>query len=205
MKKLSLLLVVTLVSLITSLVSISASATEVSPYIVLENTGQKLFSRIAANQKELKAFPLTMRTIVEEELMPAIDYKYASYKILGKHLRKTTVEQRNKFVESMRYSLVRTYANALLQYNNQQVVFEKDKPVTGKKMVTIDTHILAAGKPDITIAFKMRQNKKSKEWKVFDMVIEGISLLSSKQAELSKRIAKQGVDQVTVELAALAK
>jgi len=207
MKTLPAFLVVTLFSLASSIMSNSVSATEVevSPYVVLEKTGQQLFSRIAANQKELKAFPLTMRTIVEEELMPSIDYKYAAYKILGKHLRKTTPEQRSKFVESMRYSLVRTYASALLQYNNQQVIFEKEKPVTGKKIVSIDTNIIAAGKPDITIAFKMRKNKKSKQWKVYDMVIEGISLLSSKQAELSRRIAKQGVDQVTIELTALAK
>jgi len=207
MKTLPAFLVVTLFSLASSIMSNSVSATEVevSPYVVLEKTGQQLFSRIAANQKELKAFPLTMRTIVEEELMPSIDYKYAAYKILGKHLRKTTPEQRSKFVESMRYSLVRTYANALLQYNNQQVIFEKEKPVTGKKIVSIDTNIIAAGKPDITIAFKMRKNKKSQQWKVYDMVIEGISLLSSKQAELSRRIAKQGVDQVTIELTALAK
>jgi phospholipid transport system substrate-binding protein len=205
MKTLPTLLVVSLFALVSSFMSNIVSATEISPYVVLENTGQQLFSRIAANQKELKAFPLTMRNIVEEELMPTIDYKYAAYKILGKHLRKTTPEQRSKFVESMRSSLVRTYANALLQYSNQQVIFEKEKPTNGKKIVSIDTKILAANKPDIKIAFKMRQNKKSHQWKVYDMVIEGISLLSSKQAELSRRIAKQGVDQVTVELTALAK
>jgi len=51
----------------------------------------------------------------------------------------------------------------------------------------------------------MRQNKKTGQWKAFDMVVEGISLLSSKKAELSKKIARQGVEQVTIELAALSK
>ncbi len=60
-------------------------------------------------------------------------------------------------------------------------------------------------KPTIDLVFKMRQNKKTGQWKAFDMVVEGISLLSSKQAELGKRIAKQGVEQVSTELAALAK
>ena len=49
----------------------------------------------------------------------------------------------------------------------------------------------------------MRQNKKTKQWKAFDITIEGISLLSSKQAELNGRITKQGIDQVTLELVAL--
>ncbi len=60
-------------------------------------------------------------------------------------------------------------------------------------------------KPTIDLVFKMRQNKKTGQWKAFDMVVEGISLLSSKQAELGKRISKQGVEQVSTELAALAK
>lgn len=176
-----------------------------SPYNVLEGIGNKLFSRIAANQQEIKKFPQLMQVIVEEELMPSIDYRYASYRILGKHLRKTSKDQRAKFVDSMRSNLVRTYASALMQYKNQQVVFEPEKPINGKKIVAVKTQIIDVNKPTINVVFKMRQNKKTGKWKAFDMVVEGISLLSSKKAELSKRIAKRGVEQVTVELAALIK
>jgi phospholipid transport system substrate-binding protein len=179
--------------------------TQLSPYIVLENVGNKLFSRIAANQQEIKKFPSLMETIVEEELMPSIDYQYASYRILGKHLRKTNKEQRAKFVKSMRRNFARTYANALMQYHNQQVIFESEKPVVGKKIVAVKTQIIDVNKPTINVVFKMRHNKKTGQWKAFDMVVEGISLLSSKKAQLSKRIAKQGVEQVTIELAALTK
>lgn len=179
--------------------------TQVSPYNILESIGNKLFGRIAANQQEIKKFPQLMQVIVEEELMPSIDYRYASYRILGKHLRKTSKDQRAKFVDSMRSNLARTYASALMQYNNQQVIFEPEKPINGKKIVAVKTQIIDANKPTINVVFKMRQNKKTGQWKAFDMVVEGISLLSSKKAELSKRIAKQGVEQVTIELAALIK
>jgi len=179
--------------------------TQPSPYTVLENVGNKLFSRIAANQQEIKKFPPIMEQIVEEELMPSIDYRYASYRILGKHLRKTNKEQRAKFVESMRRNLAKTYANALMQYKNQQVIFEPEKATNGKKIVAVKTQIIDVNKPTIDVVFKMRQNKKTGQWKAFDMVVEGISLLSSKKAELSKKIARQGVEQVTIELAALSK
>lgn len=178
---------------------------ESSPYVVLKEVGNNLFTRIAANQKEIKKFPLLMRDIVEEELMPSIDYRYASYKILGKHLKKTTKTQRAEFSEAMRRYLVRTYASALTKYNNQQVIFEADKPTKGKKIVSVKTQIVDLNAPTIDVIFKMRQNKKTGQWKAFDMVVEGISLLSSKQAELSKKIAKQGVEQVTLELAVLTK
>ena len=202
------LLSVMLVSL--SLLSFQVQASnstqhESSPYLVLKEVGNSLFTRIAANQKEIKKFPLLMRDIVEEELMPSIDYRYASYKILGKHLKKTTKEQRAEFLEAMRRYLVRTYATALMKYNNQQVIFEADKPTKGKKIVSVKTQIVDLNAPTIDVIFKMRQNKKTGQWKAFDMVVEGIALLSSKQAELSHKIAKQGVEQVTLELAVITK
>lgn len=190
---------------VTLVFSTALLADEVSPYKVIETVGHNLFERIATNQQEITKFPDLMRGIVDEELMPYIDYKYAAYKILGKNLKKTSKEQRASFVISMRQYLIRTYANALMQYKNQQVLFEKAKPTKGKRIVSVTTQIIDNNRPTIDIAFKLRQNKKTKEWKAYDMVIEGISLLSSKQAELSKRISKQGIEQVTLELASIAK
>jgi len=190
--------------------SMSALSSEIksassSPYVVLESVGNKLFSRIAANQQEIKKFPALMQDIVEEELMPSIDYRYASYRILGKNLKNTNKAQRAQFVSSMRNYLSRTYATALIQYKNQEVIFEPEKSVKGKKIVAIKMQIVELDAPTIDVVFKMRKNKKTGQWKAFDMVVEGISLLSSKKAELSKRIAKQGVEQVSVELASIAK
>jgi len=194
-----------LLLLISSSLMVSATLASMSPYIVLEDVGSKLFSRIASNQQEIKKFPELMRIIVDEELMPSIDYKYAAYRVLGKNLRKVSKEQRNKFVQSMRHNLVRTYATALIKYKNQRVIFESDKPIKDKKIIAIRAQIVEMNKPTIDIVFKMRLNKKTGEWKAFDMVVEGISLLSSKEAELGKRITQYGVEQVTLELLALRK
>ena len=183
----------------------SAETTQTSPYDILETAGDKLFGRISANQAELEKFPGLMEKIVEEELMPYVDYRYAAYKILGKHLKNTTKEQRKKFVDSMQHYLVRTYAKALEQYDGQEVVWEPARSIEGKRIVGVNTKIIDPKRPTIHLTFKMRQNKKTKEWKAFDMVVEGISLLQSKQSELTKRIAKQGVDQVSLELGSIAK
>ncbi|MEP1870594.1 MAG: ABC transporter substrate-binding protein, partial [Paraglaciecola sp.] len=52
------------------------------------------------------------------------------------------------------------------------------------------------GKPDINLAFKLRKNKKTDEWKAYDMVAEGISLLSTKQGEFESMLRKDGLDAV---------
>jgi len=175
-----------------------------SPYAVLENTGKGLFTRIANSQQELAKFPDLMRTIVDEELMPHVDYQYAAYRILGTHLKKTTKDERKKFAQSMRHYLVRTYANALTKYKNQQVIYEKEKPLKQQKVVAVTAKIVDNNAPEIDIQFKMRRNKKTGQWKAFDMVVEGVSLLQSKKAELSRKIQTQGIDKVKLELASVA-
>jgi len=193
----------------TSLTSFSSNAYSIenSPYLVIADTGQRLFSRIAKDQESLKKFPELMRNIVEEELMPSIDYKYAAFKVLGENLKKMSKPQREKFTVSMRSYLVRTYAIALKQYKNQKVTFEPNKPTNGARIVGVNTVItdVDVSAPEINITFQMRQNKKTKKWKAYDMIIEGISLLSSKQAEISKRIKMNGIEQVTLELASFNK
>ena len=159
-----------LIQTVLALFLLTASATEVmaasaetnaSPYVVLKDTGTKLFSRISANQQAIKKFPSIMQDIVEEELMPSIDYRYAAYRILGKHLKKTSKEQRADFSMAMRQYLVRTYATALTKYKNQQVIFESDKPTKGKKIVAVRTQIVDVNSPTIEVVFKMRLNKKN--------------------------------------------
>ncbi|MGJ8693435.1 MAG: MlaC/ttg2D family ABC transporter substrate-binding protein [Thalassotalea sp.] len=186
-------------------VSCAVSANTQSPYTTLELAGSNLFNRIANNQQELAKFPSLMETIVEEELMPYVDYQYSAYRILGTNLKKTTKAQRDQFTESMRQYLVRTYANALKKYNNQQVRFEADKPVADRRIVSVNTLIVEDGRPNIEITFQMRQHKTSKQWKAYDMIVEGISLLDTKKAEISSRIAKIGVEQVSLELTYLQK
>lgn len=183
----------------------AANEKPLTPFEEIEFVGEKLFGRIANSQQELNKFPELMREIVEQELIPSVDYKYASYKILGKHLKGSTKEQRKKFTQSMRLYLIRTYASALNQYNNQNVIYEKGKIKSTAKMASVNATIVDNNKPDIHLTFQMRKNKKTGQWKAYDLIVEGISLLSSKQAEFKGRIAKYGIDQVTIELAALTK
>lgn len=119
------------------IVPFTSTANEVSPYTALEKVGNRLFSRIANNQNEIRKLPNLMRHIIDEELMPSIDHKYVAFKILGKHLKQISKDQRQKFTESIRHNLARTYASVLMKYKNQQVLFEADKPIKGKKIVAI--------------------------------------------------------------------
>lgn len=183
-----------------TLTSASTLAATETAYDVVSQVGDSLFSRIKNESTQLKTNPAALETIVEQELMPYVDYRYTGLKILGKHIRTTTKEQREQFIEAMRHYLVKTYASALKQYNNQQVTFYPPKDEDGK-IVAVTAMIRANGQQDIDVVFKMRQDSKTLQWKAFDMVVEGISLLSSKQAEINRTIREHGIDKTTSILA----
>jgi phospholipid transport system substrate-binding protein len=194
----------TLLAVVFFIISQSAFAQQQTPHQVIEGLGDNLFYRLAEAQKNLNAQPERIREIIEQELMPHVDYRYAAFKILGKYIRQVSKEQREEFAVAMKEYLTVIYVNALSQYQDQKITFEPESKLTkDKKIATIKALITEPGAPDISIDFKLRQDKITKQWKAFDMVIEGVSLISAKQAEISSRIRASDIQTVTLEIANL--
>lgn len=194
----TLLLVVLLMS------SQSVFAQQQTPHQVIEGLGDSLFKRLAQEQENLGDHPELVRDIIEQELMPHVDYRYAAFKILGKYIRTVSKEEREEFALAMRDYLTVVYVNALSQYKNQKITFQPStKLKEGKKIATIKALITEQGAPNIGINFKLRLDRKTQQWKAFDMVIEGISLINAKQAEITSRIRASDIQTVTLEIAKL--
>ncbi|WP_267962095.1 Tgt2/MlaC family protein [Shewanella sp. AS1] len=165
------------------------------PYAMVESVANKTFARFHQDIDLIKSNPDHLKRIVSEELMPYIDYKYAAYKVMGSHLRESTPEQREAFAEAFKGYLIATYAQAFTEYTNQAVEFEPAKNFSNEKMVDVNVQIIEQGRPPIKLQFRARRLKDD-SWKAFDLVAEGVSLLSSKSAELTNLIRQQGIDHV---------
>ena len=186
------------------LVSIAAFAQDIEvnirdPYAMVESVANKTFARFHQDVATIKANPDHLKVIVSDELMPYIDYKYASYKVMGTYLRQSTPEQRDRFSEAFKSYLVATYAQAFTEYTNQKVEFEPAKSFADEKMVDVNVQIIEQGRPPIKLQFRVRRLKDD-TWKAFDLVAEGVSLLSSKSAEISNLIRQNGIDSVIEDL-----
>lgn len=168
-----------------------------NPYTMVRGAAEQTFKRFASEQQAIQENPNLLKDIVREELMPYINYKYSAFKVIGKHLRKTTDEERRAFVPVFREYLISSYAQVFTLYDNQAVEFSRERSFVGKKIVAVNTHIIMTDRDNIDVAFKVRLNKKTKEWQAFDMVAEGVSLLDSKQAELGSIIRQKGLPYVT--------
>lgn len=166
------------------------------PYKLIQRVAESTFKRIADDKAVIEKDPNHLKTVVSEELMPYINYKFAARVVLGKV--KASKAEKKAFYEAFQGYLVTTYATVFTKYTDQKVVFEAPRSIEGKKVVTVKTRITDSARPDIHIDFKVRLNKKTGKWKAYDMVAEGISLLNSKKAELKAMLRqKGGVAKVT--------
>lgn len=196
-----------LTSMLVSFFSVSVSAFEQiqqqllvdkkDPYLMIKTVAGKTFKRFADEQQAIQENPNILKTIVREELMPYVNYKYSAFKVIGKHLKKTTAQERKDFVPVFREYLVTAYAQVFTLYKKQPVIFAPAKNFVDKKIVSVDMRIIMTGRDDIDVSFKVRKDRKTTDWKAFDMVAGGVSLLDSKQAELSGVIRQKGLPYVT--------
>lgn len=174
----------------------TSSFADEDPYKLLQEVATKTFAEIKAKQAQIKEDPEVLKAIVEAELLPYVDYKFAGAKVLGKYFKSTPREKIPVYFEEFRKYLISTYAGALALYEDQEVEFAPAKDYKGKKAVTVRALIKDDGRPDIKIAFKVRKSSKTKQWKAHDMIAEGISMLSSKRSEFESILRKDGIDKV---------
>jgi phospholipid transport system substrate-binding protein len=200
------------ISIFTIIISVFTGAVQAQeidktkPYEMMAQVSEMTFARLKAEQGAIQANPNLLKTVVDEELMPYVNVKYAAYKLLGTHLKKTSAEERAEFVTAFRGYLVSSYAQVLTLYTDQKITLERAKKIPeGKKIISVRVDILDSARPTVKVDFKLRKNKKTGEWQAFDMVAEGVSLLSTKQSEWNGKIRKEGISSVSKELASLAK
>lgn len=170
--------------------SVQAATAQEDPYKLIQRVADATFKRIITDQQMIQDDPNHLKTVVREELMPYINYKLSAKMVLGK--TKGSKEEKKAFYEAFNKYLITTYATVFTKYNDQKVVFEAPRNIEGKKVVTVKTRIIDGSRPDIHIDFKVRLNKKTGQWRAYDMVAEGISLLNTKKAELKGLLRQKG-------------
>ncbi|MBY8233947.1 phospholipid-binding protein MlaC [Vibrio fluvialis] len=177
---------------------------QTEPYLMMKQVAQKSFDRLKAEQDLVHKDPEHLKVIVEQELMPYVNDQYAALKLLGPNLKGAKREDVARFITAFRAYLVTSYAQVLTQYSDQTIEFGPEQAVGDDRRITsVKVDIVNTPRPNIKLEFKLRK-EKSGEWRAFDMIAEGISLLSSKQSEWNGKIRQEGILAVAKELDDLA-
>lgn len=183
-----------LLSLLMISLGIKAQATN-DPYVFVKQVATATFDRMKKDQVLIHENRNILKSIIEQELLPHIDHRYSALFVLGTNAKSLPKEKVDEFSEVFKQYLLSTYAVSLGYYKNQLVEFEPSKPYEGKKTVSIKAFIKEPGKQDIDVVFQVRLNK-SGEWKAYDMIAEGVSVIQTKRSEFTPLIRQKGVDAV---------
>jgi phospholipid transport system substrate-binding protein len=167
-------------------------ATVASPLDMVRETTVQVLDRIAGQRKELNANPGKVYELVNELVLPRFDFEYMSRLVLGKHWTRATDDQKTEFMIAFRELLVRTYASTLLNYADQEIEYMPLRMDSGADDATVSTRVVGGGAPPIPIDYSLHQ--KAGEWRVYDVVIDNISLVAQYRTSYASHIQRYKMD-----------
>jgi len=162
-----------------------------SAQALVQKTAVQVTNRIRADRPLIDKNPQHLQSLIAELMLPHIDFQRMSKWVLGKHWRRANTEQREQFVNEFRQLILRTYSTALLEYSNQAVNVLPVRAAADAREVTVRTEIQAQQGPVIPIAYDLYLDK-NQQWKVYDVSIDGISLVSNYRSSFSTQIRRGG-------------
>lgn len=178
----------------------SVQAVDNNPYELANEVATTTISDIKANKDKLSDRSVA-ESIIEKDLIPYIDIKYAAYKVIGTSLKNTSAEERQRFTDEFAVYMKNSLIDVLSKYTNQDIVPAKVETVDpSATLVSVKLLIRESGKKDLDLVLKLRKNNKTGQWKAFDLIGENISMLDAKISELSPIIKNNGVDAAIAKL-----
>jgi len=180
--------------------SFVVAATVQDPQSIVRETGDRVLAEVTARKADLEANPDLIYPLVQETVVPHFDFRRMSRSALGRFWRKATDEQKVAVTNEFRQLLVRTYATALLSYSGEQIQYLPVQYRPGDTKVMISTRIAAGGAPPVPVNYRLRLNGET--WKVYDVVIDGVSLITNYRSQFATEVRRGGIDGLISSLAA---
>ena len=178
-------------ALLLFVVSIGALATVSEPSDVVRTTTDKILERIKNEKEPLRENPGKMYLLVSEMVFPHFDFAIMAKWVLGRHWSETDEETRDAFVEQFRKLLVGTYATALLNFSDQAITYPPTEQTGRVNTALVKQQITQPGSATIPVIYRL--HNKSGDWKVFDVSVDGVSLVKTYKASFGSIINNSGL------------
>lgn len=168
------------------------------PRELVESTTDVLLATFDRERDAIRADPTHAYGIVARILSPHVDYERITRLILGRHWRRISPEQRQRFMEEFRALQIRSYALAALDYTDVGIRYLPTRETPRGNEARVRTQVLRSqGRP---VAVDYRLHREDGRWKVYDVLVEGVSLVVSFRASMGSRIEQAGIDGVIRQL-----
>ena len=170
----------------------------VTPDEVVKETAEGVISHIESNRSILETHPEKIYDMVNELVIPRFDFISMSKWVLGKHWKTASEIQRLEFIAQFKALLVRTYARALLEYSGQKIKYHPTEQNPQSNLAVVKTELTSLSNTQLPILYRMHQ--KNEEWKVVDIAVDGVSLVTTYRGSFATQIKKNGFDSLLNEL-----
>jgi len=171
-----------------------------TPDQTVRETTDHILALIRKNRALYQNDHRKLYAMVDQHVLPHFDFRKMSALVLGSNWREADAAQRERFIGEFRQLLVRTYATALLKYNDEKVVFLPYRaPLSDDRTVSVKTEVRRSGQAPIPIHYEFYLNRDG-EWKVYDVSIEGVSMVTSYTNTYAERVRRDGLDKLIASL-----
>lgn len=162
------------------------------PEVLLERTSAQVIKILNDDYEMLQKEPDRIYKIVDDYILPNLDDVTMAKLALGKNWRIATDDQKREFIDSFRNLLVRTYSKSLLEFKDQKIKFFPADLAQDAEKTVVNAEVIQPGGPSIPVAYRVRVTNNV--WKVYDIKIDGVSLVTSYRGTFEQEVRKSGMD-----------
>jgi len=168
-----------------------AGAQEIGPDALVKRTTEDIIGAIKKD-KDLAANSRQLLELVDAKVLPHFNFTRMTMLAVGRPWRDATPAQREQLVRQFRTLLVRTYSTALEQYSNQTIEVKPANMKPTDTETTVRSQILQPGGQPIAMDYRMEKTPQG--WKVYDVSVEGVSIVTTYRSTFAAEVTKGGVD-----------
>lgn len=166
-----------------------------SPVPMLENSANEIIATLKANKSSLKSNPAIIYRAVETHFLPNVDVAGMSRSVLGRQIwQKASPAQREQFSKAFTRLVIRTYSSPLAQYKDETVQFLPIRGSLSNRFLRINSVIVRSEGQNIPLSYSLVS--KNGQWKVYDMSVEGVSLLQSFKSQFAQVLQNSDISEV---------
>ena len=163
-----------------------------APDAMVKRVTQETVGIIKSDPKIQAGDQARIREVIETKLLPNFDFERMTALAMGRNWRTATPEQQKQLVDQFRTLLVRTYSGALNQYRDQTFDFKPLRAEAGATDVVVKTEAMRQGQQPVQLDYGM--TRKDGTWKVYDVIVGGVSLVTNYRDEFNAQIQSGGID-----------
>jgi phospholipid transport system substrate-binding protein len=184
---------------VTLFLSFAASAQE-APDQLIKRVSEEVLDIVRRDSDIRNGNTEKAIALVDQKVLPHFNFRHMTALALGKEWRKATPEQQQRLTAEFRTLLVRTYSNALNSYSDQKVVYKPFRMNAGDTDALVRVEVIQPGGKPVEIDYNLE--KLDDGWKVYDVVVAGISLITNYRDQFGQEVRKGGIDGLIATIAA---